>query len=157
MGVLRNITLTLCNRCKCIWALITISNLTLIFKALCVLPPHRQKMLGYKMQGGKMRSVLCISALVTSPWRCSSANLKCLHLHAILKTNVPMKGLVCKHPVLIQGKWWLWWQFIYFLFIFLFRMASKMDLMEGFFFFLFFFFFFFPPETKPVNREKFFI
>ena len=53
MGVLRNIISTpcSCNRCQRIRALIAVSNLALIFEALCFLPPHRQKMSGHKMQG----------------------------------------------------------------------------------------------------------
>lgn len=53
MGVLRNIISTpcACNRCQSIQALIAISNLALIFEALGFLPPHRQKMLAYKMLG----------------------------------------------------------------------------------------------------------
>lgn len=53
MGVLRNIISTPCarNRCQCIQALITLSNLALILQALHSLPSHRQKMLGCEMQG----------------------------------------------------------------------------------------------------------
>lgn len=53
MGVLRNIISTpcACNRCQSIQALISVSNLALIFEALGFLPPHRQKMLAYKMLG----------------------------------------------------------------------------------------------------------
>lgn len=52
-GVPRNAISTPCapDRCQCIQAVITLSNLALILEALHSLPPHRQKMLGCEVQG----------------------------------------------------------------------------------------------------------